>query len=108
MRMGAVTQAFFRKGDELVATDFENVPHDDPMLVPPKLPFRNFERVPRRRGRIVLTLMALALSAVAVVRRHSLPDLPVQTARGVRWLGATASQQWVRLHDRFGNHPGAQ
>ena len=33
MRLGAVTQAFFRKGEELEATGFENVPPDDPTLV---------------------------------------------------------------------------
>jgi hypothetical protein len=106
MRMGAVTQAFFRKGDELVATEFENVPHDDPMLARPKLPFRNFERIPHHRGRIALMLLSLAVLALVVVGRHSLRDLPTQTGRAVRWLGAAASQQWVRLNDRLGSHPG--
>ena len=30
MRLGATTMAFFRKGEELEATDFENLPYNDP------------------------------------------------------------------------------
>ena len=106
LRMGAVTQAFFRRGDELVETDFENVPHDDPMLVPPKLGFRSFERIPHHRARIVLTFFLLAAAAVIVLDRHSLRDLPAQTERVVRWLIVESTQLWGRLKELVGTHVG--
>ena len=108
MRMGAVTQAFFRRGEELVETEFENVPHDDPMLVPTKLGFRSFERIPRHRGRIALMLLLLAAVAVVVLDRQSLRDLPEQTGRAVRWLAAEASQLWARLKELVGTHAGGR
>ncbi|HXJ20465.1 MAG TPA: hypothetical protein VMT03_09540, partial [Polyangia bacterium] len=69
MRMGAVTQSFFTKGDELAATEFENLPHDDPMLVPPKLGFRSFDRIPRHRGRVAFVLVLIAAATLIVLDR---------------------------------------
>jgi len=66
MGLGSRTMTFFRKGEELEATRFETVPHDDPMLVPPKLGFRGFDRVPRNYGPLVITLLLIAVAAVAV------------------------------------------
>jgi len=106
MRMGAVTQAFFRRGDELVESEFENVPHDDPMLVPPKLGFRSFERVPYNRGRIVAALFLLAAVALVVLDRHHLRELPGQTERAARWLAVEGSQLWARLKALAGSHQG--
>jgi hypothetical protein len=106
LRMGAVTQAFFRRGDELVETDFENVPHDDPMLVPPKLGFRSFERIPHHRARVVLTVFLLAVAAVLVLDRHSLRELPGQTERAVRWLVVEGAQLWGRLKEIVGTIAG--
>jgi hypothetical protein len=103
-RMGAATQAFFRRGDELAETDWENVPHDDPMLVPPKLGFRSFDRIPRHRWRIVLALLLIAAGALIVLDRNSLRDLPVQAWSVAQWLGAEAAEIWGRLKAFVGAH----
>jgi hypothetical protein len=101
MRAGAVTQEFFRKGDELAEAEFENVPHDDPMLVRPKLGFRSFDRIPRHRGRIAGALLLIAAIAVVVLDRHHLRELPGQTMHAARWLWTEASQLWAKLKARF-------
>ena len=57
MRLGSRTQAFFRRGDELEAAGYENLPHDDPTLVPPKLGFHSFDRVPRNRAPMLIAFL---------------------------------------------------
>ena len=74
--LGARTMSFFRKGEELEATEYENLPHDDPSLVPPKLGFRNFERIPRNHGPLVITVVLIALAALAVLGWRSVGKLP--------------------------------
>ena len=78
--LGARTMAFFRKGEELEATEYENLPYDDPTLVPPKLGFRNFERVPRNRAPLVITVVLIAVAALSVLGWRSVRKLPIETA----------------------------
>ena len=99
MRLGAVTQAFFRKGDELAATEFENVPHDDPMLVPPKLGFRGFDRVPRRRAPLLIVLLLLAAAGSLAFKWPSVRGASGGTARVAGSLQTKMSTEWVRLKD---------
>ena len=66
---GSRTMAFFRKGDELEATGFETLPHDDPTLVPPKLGFRGFDKIPRRRAPLVITVLLIGVAALGVFGR---------------------------------------
>jgi hypothetical protein len=97
MRLGARTQAFFRKGDQLEATGFENLPHDDPTLVPPKLGFRGFDRVPRNRAPILIALLLVAAAAVAAFRWGAVHDVPHGTARVASSVGTKVSSEWDRL-----------
>jgi hypothetical protein len=97
MRLGSRTQAFFRKGEELEATGFENLPHDDPSLVPPKLGFRTFDRVPRNRAPMLVTLLLLATAAIVAFGWLSARDVPHGTARVATSIRAKASSGWVRL-----------
>jgi hypothetical protein len=97
MRLGTMTQAFFRRGEELEATGFENLPHDDPTLVPPKLGFRSFDRVPRYRAPMVIAFLVFATAAVLAFGWLSARDLPHGTARLATSIRATASAQWGRL-----------
>ena len=97
MRLGSRTQAFFRRGEELEATGFENVPHDDPTLVPPKLGFRSFDRVPRNRAPMLVAFLLLATTAVLVFGWLAARDLPHGTARIATSLRAKASSEWLRL-----------
>jgi hypothetical protein len=97
MRLGSRTQAFFRKGDELEAIGFENLPHDDPTLVPPKLGFRSFDRVPRNRAPMLIAWLLLAISAVLAFGWLSARDIPHGTARLAASARAAASSEWVRL-----------
>ena len=84
---GSRTMAFFRKGDELEATGFETLPHDDPTLVPPKLGFRGFDKIPRRRAPLVITVLLIGVAAVGVFGRGGV-------ATSVR---SKVSAEWVRL-----------
>ena len=84
---GSRTMAFFRKGDELEATGFENLPHDDPTLVPPKLGFRGFDKIPRRRAPLVITVLLIGVAALVLFGRGGF-------ATSVR---SKASAEWVRL-----------
>jgi hypothetical protein len=104
MRMGAVTQAFFSRGDELVDTDWENLPHDDPMLVPAKLGFRSFNRIPHHRGRIFVMLLMIGAVALLVVDRHHLRELPDQTVAAAQWVADEALQLWARAKELVGSH----
>jgi hypothetical protein len=84
--LGARTMSFFRKGEELEATEYENLPHDDPSLVPPKLGFRNFETVPRNRAPLVLTVVLIGVATLSVLGWRSVRKAPLETA------GAAASE----------------
>ena len=97
MRLGSRTQAFFRKGDELEASGFENLPHDDPALVPPKLGFRSFDRVPRNRAPLLITLLLVSAVVLIVFERHSVRDVPAQTVRVATSARNKASSEVVRL-----------
>ena len=96
-RLGSMTLAFFRRGEELEATGFETVPHDDPSLVPPKLGFRSFDRVPRNRVPMLIALLLLATTAVLVFGWLSARDIPHGTARVAASLRAKTSAEWVRV-----------
>jgi hypothetical protein len=97
MQLGSRTQAFFRRGDELEAAGFENLPHDDPTLVPPKLGFRSFDRVPRNRAPMLIAFLVLATAAVIVFGWLSARDVPHGSARIATSIRAKASSEWVRL-----------
>ncbi len=107
MHLGSRTQAFFRKGDELEAGGFENLPHDDPTLVPAKLGFRSFDRVPRHRAPMLLAFLVLATAAVLAFGWLSARDLPHGTARVAASLRANASSEWVRLRAFLASRHGA-
>ncbi len=64
--LGSRTMAFFRKGDELEATGYKTLPYDDPTLMPPKLGFRGFDKIPRKRAPLVITVVLIALAALGV------------------------------------------
>jgi hypothetical protein len=98
--LGSMTLAFFRKGEDLEATEFENLPHDDPALVPPKLGFRSFDRVPRKRAPLLLALLVVASTAVSV---FDWPWVRAQGARAEAVLRTTASAGWLRLKDFAGS-----
>ena len=102
MRLGSMTQAFFRRGDELEATGFENVPHDDPTLVPAKVAFRGFDKVPRNRAPMRVALLLVATAMVGLFGWLSARDLPHGSARIATSLRAKASTEWVRLATRVG------
>ena len=102
MRLGSRTQAFFRRGDELEATGFENLPHDDPTLIPPKLGFRSFDRVPRHRAPMLIAFLLLATVAVVAFGWLSARDLPHGSARVATSLRAKASSELVRLKTLVG------
>ena len=106
LRLGSRTQAFFRRGEELEATGFENLPHDDPTLVPPKLGFRSFDRVPRNRAPMLIAFLLLATAAVAAFGWLSARDLPHGTARVATSIRAKASSEWVRLKALVGSRRG--
>jgi len=97
LRLGTMTQAFFRRGEELEATGFENLPHDDPTLVPPKLGFRSFDRVPRHRAPMLIAFLLLATASVLVFGWLAARDLPHGSARVAASIRAKASSEWVRL-----------
>ena len=78
--LGSRTMAFFRKGDELEATEYENLPYDDPMLVPPKLGFRSFDSVPRNHTPLVLAVVFIALTALSVFGWRAARKVPGETA----------------------------
>jgi hypothetical protein len=97
MRLGSLTQAFFMKGDRLEASGFENLAHDDPTLVPPRLGFRGFDRIPRNRGPILLALLVIVAAGLSVFGWHSVRDVPNRTARVATSVRTKASGELVRL-----------
>ena len=64
--LGSRTMAFFRKGEELEATEYENLPYDDPSLVPPELGFRDFDSVPRNYKPLAVAIVLLVLGVLGV------------------------------------------
>ncbi len=94
MRLGAMTLAFFRKGEDLEATQFENLPHDDPALVPPKLGFRSFDRVPRHRGPLLVALLVVVVASLTVVGWST---VRAQGARAAVIARAKLSVEWQHL-----------
>lgn len=94
--LGPMTMAFFRKGEDLEATEFENLPHDDPALVPPKLGFRSFDRVPRHRLPQVIAFLVVIAAVLSVV---GWPQVRVQAARVATVGRAKASVEWIRLKE---------
>jgi hypothetical protein len=94
--LGTMTMAFFRKGEDLEATEFANLPHDDPALVPPKLGFRSFDRVPRRWAPSLLVLLVVVSATVSVL---DWPWVRGQGARAGVVLRTAASAGWHRLKD---------
>ena len=103
MRLGSMTQTFFRRGDELEATGFENLPHDDPTLVPAKLGFRSFDKVPRNRAPMLIALLVVATAMVGLFGWLSDRDLPHGSARVATALRAKASTEWLRLEAFVGS-----
>ena len=88
-RLGSRTMAFFRKGEELEATEYEALPYDDPTLVPPKLGFRNFDRIPRNHTPLVIALLLVAAAALGVIGWRSVRTLPDATARIAKSVSAS-------------------
>ena len=95
--LGSRTMAFFRKGDELEATGFQTLPYDDPMLVPPKLEFRGFDRIPRKRAPLVITVLLIAVAVLGGFAWRSVRNDPDQTASVATSVRNKASGEWVRL-----------
>jgi len=108
LRLGTRTQAFFRRGEELEATGFENLPHDDPTLVPPKLGFRSFDRVPRHRAPMLIAFLLLATAAVLTFGWLAAHDLPHGTARAADSMRVRASSEWARLKAYLPSRPAAR
>lgn len=94
MPLGPTTLAFFRRGEELEASQWRSLPHDDPALVPRKLGFRSFDRVPRNRAPLLITLLVIASACVGVL---GWPRLRAATVEAATTLQAKLSVQWVRL-----------
>ena len=67
MGLGSRTMAFFRKGEELEATEYENLPYNDPSLVPPKLGFRDFDRVPRNYKPLAIAVVLIVVGVLGVL-----------------------------------------
>ena len=76
--LGSRTMAFFRKGEELEATEYEDLPYKDPMLVPPKLGFRSFDSIPRNRTPLVLAIVLIAATGLSLFGWHALHKVPDQ------------------------------
>jgi len=93
------TLAFFRKGDELEATEFENLPHDDPALVPPKLGFRNFDRVQRRWAPLMILLLVIVAAGLTLFERDRAPEVRGETARVTAAVGSKLSDGWARVKE---------
>ena len=108
MRLGSMTVAFFRRGEELEAAAYENLPPDDPTLVPPKLGFRDFDRVPRNRAPLLVASLFVAATAVSVLGWRSVRHLPSEAARAATSLRGPASSEWGRLKTFVGSSQGAR
>jgi hypothetical protein len=96
MGVGARTLGFFRKGEELEATGFETLPYDDPMLVPPKLGFRGFDKVPRNHAPLVMAVLLIAVGALTVFGWRSVRNVPNHTAGVATSVPTKAPGDWSR------------
>jgi len=105
--LGWRTLSFFRKGDELEANAYENLPYDDPTLVPPKLGFRNFDRVPRNRAPPVLAVVLVAVATASVFGWRLVRNLPTETARVANSARSKASSELNRLKASVGPRQAA-
>jgi hypothetical protein len=92
MGLGSRTMAFFRKGEELEATGYETVPYDDPMLVPPKLGVRRFDKIPRNHAPLVITVLLIVVAALVVFGRRSVSKIPDQAAGVATSVRSKASE----------------
>jgi hypothetical protein len=88
--LGSKTMAFFRKGEELEATGYKNLPYNDPTLVPPKLGFTSFDSVPRNYTPLVLAIVVLAVAALSVLGWRVVRKLPRDAANVVSGAGVVA------------------
>ena len=105
MGVGARTLGFFRKGEELEATGFETLPFDDPMLVPPKLGFRGFDKVPRNHAPLVITVLLIAVGALTVFGWRSVRNVPNHTAGVATSVPSKAPGDWSRPKASPGARP---
>lgn len=94
--LGPMTLAFFRKGEDLEATEFENLPYNDPALIPPKLGFRSFDRVPRHRLPLVLAFLAVVATFLSFA---GWSRVQAQTARVAPVVWAKVSDGWIQLKE---------
>jgi hypothetical protein len=78
--LGARTMAFFRKGEELEATGYENLPYNDPSLVPPKVGFRDIDKVPRNYAPVAIAVVLIAAAVLSVLGWRSVRGIPSATA----------------------------
>ena len=67
MGLGSRTMGFFRKGEELEATEYKNLPYNDPSLVPPELGFRDFDSVPRNYKPLVVAVVLIVAGVLGVL-----------------------------------------
>jgi hypothetical protein len=95
--LGSRTLTFFRKGEELEATGYENLPYNDPTLVPPKLGFRSFDSVPRNHKPLLLAVVLIAATAVSVFGWRAVRKVPRETANVAASVHGKASGEWGRL-----------
>jgi len=105
--LGSRTMSFFRKGEELEATEYENLPYNDPSLVPPKLGFRDFDRVPRNYTPLVLAFVLLAATALGVFGWRSVRKIPHETANVAASVHSKASAELGRLKASVGSTQSA-
>jgi hypothetical protein len=105
--LGSRTLSFFRKGEELEATEYKSLPYDDPMLVTPKLGFRSFDRVPRNRTPLVLAVVLIAATALSVFGWRAVRKLPRETANVAASVHGKASGEWGRLKTFVGSGQSA-
>jgi len=105
--LGSRTMAFFRKGEELEATGYQALPYDDPTLVPPKLEFSGFDKVPRKRAPLVITVLLIAVAGVGMFAWRAVRSNPDQTAGVVASVRSQASGDWVRLKTFVGARQSA-
>jgi hypothetical protein len=105
--LGSRTLKFFRKGDELEATEYENLPYNDPMLVPPKLGFRSFDRVPRNHKPLVFAAVLIVVTALSVFGWRAVRTIPGETANVAASVRGKASSEWGRLKTFVGSRQSA-
>jgi hypothetical protein len=105
--LGSRTLAFFRKGEELEATGYQTLPYDDPTLVPPKLEFSGFDKIPRKRAPLVITVLLIAVAGLGVFGWRSVRNSPDQTAGVATSVRSKALGEWRRLKTFVGARQSA-